>query len=90
MQAASPVAIMLFAVVVTVPPTLQSRVRCAVLAPIAEGVTRAVMVQLAEAARSAVPHVSPVMVKSAAFVPTKFAAVQPVAEAVPEFVNVKT
>ena len=87
-EGAVPVAVMRFAVVVGVPPTVQTRESVAVFAPVVVGFARTSTVQVPPPeATSAVVQLSVTIVKSVVF--EIVGAEHPVAFAVPEFVRVK-
>ena len=77
------------AVVETVPPTVQVRLRVAVLGPVAEGVAVMTTVQLLPLARLLVLQLSVVIEKSPELVPLNVGAKQPVAGELPAFDKVK-
>jgi hypothetical protein len=86
----TPVTVIWLAVVVTVPPSMQVRLRVVVLAPMTVGAALTAMVQVAPPlARSLVPQVSPDNVNSLGLVPASTGAEHPVALALPELVRVK-
>ena len=89
-EASCPVAVILLAVVVTVPPKVQVRERCAVLLPEEVGFARTLTVQVPPLAVTLlVEQLSVVISNWSAFVPAKTGAEHPVAAAAPEFVSVK-